>query len=60
MATEKIAKAYRMRDTKADPDDLARHHAGFEEFVTSFFRSATIREEYRRERDPTRGLCAPT
>ena len=47
MATEKIAKAYRIRDTKADPGDLARHHTGFEEFVNSFFRSQTIRDEYR-------------
>jgi hypothetical protein len=47
MATEKIAKAYRIRDTKADPDELARHHTGFVEFVNSFFRSQTIRNEYR-------------
>ena len=47
MATEKIAKAYRIRDTHADPDELARHHTGFVEFVSAFFRSPTIREEYR-------------
>jgi hypothetical protein len=47
MATEKIAKAYRIRDTKADPDELAKHHTGFVEFVNAFFRSQTIRDEYR-------------
>lgn len=46
MATEKIAKAYRIRDTAADVDDLARHHTGFEEFVNAFFRSPKIRGEY--------------
>jgi hypothetical protein len=37
MATEKIAKAYRIRDTVADVDELVRHHTGFEEFVNAFF-----------------------
>lgn len=46
MATEKIAKAYRIRDTASDVDDLARHHPGFEEFVNAFFRSPQIRSEY--------------
>jgi hypothetical protein len=46
MATEKIAKAYRIRDTGADVDKLAKGHAGFEEFVNSFFRCKTIRDEY--------------
>lgn len=47
MATEKIAKAYRIRDTQANPDELAKHHTGFVEFVNSFFCSPKIRDEYR-------------
>lgn len=47
MATEKIAKAYRIRDTAADVDDLVKHHTGFVEFVNQFFRCQTIREEFR-------------
>jgi len=47
MATEKIAKAYRIRDTKADVDQLARHHTGFEEFVNAFFRTPSIKDEFK-------------
>lgn len=50
MATEKIAKAYRIRDTAADVDDLVKHHTGFVEFINQFFRCETIRDEFR-ERD---------
>ncbi|WP_437486318.1 hypothetical protein WME75_03260 [Sorangium sp. So ce1014] len=47
MATEKIAKAYRIRDTAADVDELVRHHTGFVEFINQFFRCEMIRDEYR-------------
>lgn len=47
MATEKIAKAYRIRDTDADPDKLATRHPGFVEFVNAFFSSEAIRAEYK-------------
>lgn len=46
MATEKIAKAYRLRDTAGDVDELVKHHTGFVEFVNAFFRSPAIRQEY--------------
>ncbi len=46
MATEKIAKAYRIRDTQVAVDDAIRHHTGFEEFVNAFFRCSEIRREY--------------
>lgn len=46
MATEKIAKAYRIRDTNANVEDVVKHHAGFEEFINSFFRSRQIKEEF--------------
>ncbi len=47
MAKEKIAKAYRIRDTNADPRELVKHHTGFVEFVNAFFRTETIRDEYQ-------------
>jgi hypothetical protein len=47
MATEKIAKAYRLRDTPADVDDLVKRHTGFVEFVNEFFRCRTIRDEFQ-------------
>ena len=50
MATEKIAKAYRVRDTPADVDDIINHHTGFEEFVNAFFRCT---ERRTRRQDPT-------
>lgn len=40
MATEEMAKAYRIRDTQGDAEDLMRHHVGFERFVNSFFSSS--------------------
>lgn len=46
MATEKIAKAYRARDTQVDLDEVIKRHTGFVEFVNAFFRCATIRDEY--------------
>jgi hypothetical protein len=47
MATEKIAKAYRIRDTDGDVDALAHSHTGFEEFVNAFFRAPAIRTEFQ-------------
>lgn len=47
MATEKIAKAYRIRDVAADVDELARHHSGFAPFVNQFMNSDVVRNEYR-------------
>lgn len=47
MATEKIAKAYRLRDTTADVDGLVKHHTGFVEFINQFFRCETIRDEFQ-------------
>ncbi len=36
MTCEKLAKAYRLRDTKAPVDDLVRSHAGFAKFVGAY------------------------
>ncbi len=45
MACEKLAKAYRLRDTQSSVDELVSTHNGFEKFVGSFF--LTLKDEYR-------------
>jgi hypothetical protein len=47
MACEKIAKAYRCRDTAADLDELLKRHVGFGKFMGSFLASPSIQEAYR-------------
>jgi len=47
MACEKIAKAYRCRDTSADLEDLLKRHVGFAKFMGSFLASPTIKDAYR-------------
>ena len=46
MVCEKVAKAYRLRDTKAAVDDLVSRHAGFAKFVGPFL-SAALKDDYR-------------
>ena len=46
MATEKIAKAYRCRDTGANVDEVLCAHVGFAKFMSSFLHSPTIKHEY--------------
>ena len=46
MACEKIAKAYRWRDTAAAEYGLTHEHVAFSKFVQSFLGSPTIRSEY--------------
>jgi hypothetical protein len=45
MACEKLAKAYRLRDTHVRVDGVIRSHAGFEKFVGAF--SVTIKDDFR-------------
>jgi len=47
MACEKIAKAYRCRDTSASLEDLLKRHVGFAKFMSSFMASPSIKEAYR-------------
>jgi hypothetical protein len=56
MASEKIAKAYRCRDTNANVDDVLSSHVGFEKFVNSFLLSPTMKEEYAGRRAQLREL----
>ena len=49
MACEKIAKAYRIRDTNAEltgEGGLLRRHVGFEKFMSAFLLSPSIRSAY--------------
>ncbi len=46
MACEKLAKAYRLRDTQSPVDDLLSKHTGFAKFVGPFF-AAVLKDEYR-------------
>lgn len=49
MACEKIAKAYRIRDTSAQlsgPNNLLRRHVGFVKFMSAFLLSPALRDAY--------------
>jgi hypothetical protein len=46
MVCEKLAKAYRLRDTKTAVDDLVSKHSGFAKFVGPFI-AATLKDDYR-------------
>jgi hypothetical protein len=44
MACEKLAKAYRLRDTASPVDEIVSRHTGFEKFVGAFL--LAIKHEY--------------
>ena len=54
MVCEKLAKAYRLRDTKSPIDDLVSKHSGFSKFVGPFF--TALKDEYRGKDEQLRGL----
>ncbi|HEV8551544.1 MAG TPA: hypothetical protein VGQ57_20995, partial [Polyangiaceae bacterium] len=45
MVCEKVAKAYRLRDTQAPVDQLVSTHSGFSKFISAFF-AAVLKDEY--------------
>jgi hypothetical protein len=55
MVCEKLAKAYRLRDTNSPVDDLISKHTGFAKFVGPFF-AAVLKNEYRGKDAQLRGL----
>lgn len=57
-ACEKLAKAYRLRDTGAAFDDVASRHTGFAKFVNAFLRSPTLVAEYQGRLDHHRAVCS--
>ncbi|MFI5301730.1 MAG: hypothetical protein ACHREM_26880 [Polyangiales bacterium] len=55
MVCEKLAKAYRLRDTKSPVSELVSKHTGFEKFIGAFFAIA-LKDEYRGKDAQLRGL----
>jgi hypothetical protein len=47
MATEKLAKAYRFRDTTTGEEALRTKHVGFQQFLNTFLLSPSMRAEFR-------------
>jgi hypothetical protein len=56
MATEKLAKAYRLRETQSPISELVRHHTGFEKFVRQYLLSARNRERYQGKTEQLKSL----
>lgn len=56
MACEKIAKAYRFRDTAASSSDLWTSHVAFSKFIESFLTSPPIKVRYRRREGALRSF----
>ncbi len=56
MACEKIAKAYRLRDTAADPDELMRGHVGFPRFIRAFCKAPQVKAIYEGQAAHLRSL----
>jgi hypothetical protein len=46
MACEKVAKAYRLRDTASPVDTLLSKHVGFPKFVSAFLKSPQMKRRY--------------
>jgi hypothetical protein len=55
MVCEKLAKAYRLRDTRSPVDGLVSKHTGFAKFVGPFF-AAVLKDDYRDKDAQLRGL----
>ncbi len=55
MVCEKLAKAYRLRDTRSPVDELVAKHTGFAKFVGPFF-AVVLKDEYRGKDAQLRGL----
>lgn len=47
MACEKIAKAYRLRDTRSFAEDNLYSHVAFSRFISDFLKAKALRERYR-------------
>jgi len=58
MACEKLAKAYRLRDTASDVDEIVSKHTGFAKFINSFLRSPALVAEYKGRDAQHQSVCA--
>jgi hypothetical protein len=56
MATEKLAKAYRFRDTRTDVRALVTSHVGFHQFLNAFLLSPAMRREFSGRHAQLEGL----
>jgi hypothetical protein len=56
MACEKIAKAYRWRDTFAGEHGLTHEHVAFSKFIQSFLGSPAVRKDYQGRVEQLRNL----
>lgn len=56
MACEKLAKAYRFRDTPTLPSSLLTQHVGFAKFINSFLLSPRVRERFAGKLDQLRAI----
>jgi hypothetical protein len=50
MACEKLGKAYRLRNPRADVDALVTRHVGFTQFIYEFLRSPAVMADYAGQR----------
>jgi hypothetical protein len=55
MASERLAKAYRLRDTGSPIDELISKHTGFAKFVGPFF-TVVLKDEHQGKDAQLRGL----
>ena len=58
MTCEKMAKAYRLRDSPESLDEITSHHTGFRKFVHAFLRSPTVVAEYQGRDAQLRKVCS--
>jgi len=58
MAGEKIAKAFRFRDTGTGLDALLSEHVALSVFIPSFIRSAPVLDRYRTRHGDHRGVSS--
>jgi hypothetical protein len=58
MACEKLAKAYRLRDTSCAIDKVTSKHTGFEKFINAFLRSPALIAEYKGRLARHQAVCA--
>jgi hypothetical protein len=50
MACEKLGKAYRLRNPRADVDAIVTRHVGFTQFINEFLRSPAVLADYEGQR----------
>ena len=57
MACEKLAKAYRLRDTSSKEAKIRKSHTGFAKFINAFLRSPALMAEYQGQLARHQAVC---